>query len=131
MQHRKPYQLKEYIVIYNVCQLIACAYFIKTVWADKEAPPIEYFSRCQVFQSFRNPTDLYKFTCFLYVLKLSEMSETVVFVLRKKWQQISFLHVFHHCAMLVLVFLGGNSGCSKFYHSIIFDLKYKFIIFSS
>lgn len=113
MEHRKPFELKTFMVIYNIYQLLACIYMIKTMVGDEEAPPIKYFSKCQITQSFKNPTKLYKFTCFMYLLKISEMSETVVFVLRKKWNQISFLHVFHHSVMVLLIFLGGHSGASK------------------
>lgn len=115
MQHRKPFHLKEYMVVYNISQLFACAYVIKTILEDKEAPLTEFFSRCQTGQGFRHATDLYKFSYFLYILKVSEMSETVVFVLRKKWNQISFLHVFHHAAMVLLIFLGGHSGSGKLF----------------
>lgn len=101
------------MVVYNIYQLLACVYMIKTMVEDPEARPSEYFSKCQVKQSFKNSTNLYKFTCFMYWLKVSEMSETVVFVLRKKWNQISFLHVFHHSVMVLLIFLGGHSGASK------------------
>lgn len=114
MQNRKPFQLKEYLVAYNIFQVLACLYMLKTMLGDKEAPPLEYFSRCQIKQTFRHPSDLYHFTCFVYALKVSEMSETVVFVLRKKWNQISFLHVFHHSVMVMLSFMGGYSGCCKY-----------------
>lgn len=119
MQNRKPFELKAYMVAYNIYQLLACVYMIKKILEDKEAPPTEYLSKCQIKQSFREPTDLYKFTCFMYLLKISEMSETVVFVLRKKWRQISFLHVFHHSVMVLFAFLSGNSGASKLYRTLI------------
>lgn len=36
------------------------------------------------------------------MLRASELSETVTFVLRKKYSQISFLHVYHHISTLAL-----------------------------
>lgn len=52
------------------------------------------------------------------MLKLVELLDTVFFVLRKKQNQVSFLHVYHHTIMAVFtwgylkylpgkVFLGG------------------------
>lgn len=38
-----------------------------------------------------------------YLLKILDLFDTIFFVLRKKAQQISFLHVYHHVAIL----LGG------------------------
>lgn len=31
-----------------------------------------------------------------FILKLIDYLDTVFFILRKKWAQISFLHVYHH-----------------------------------
>jgi hypothetical protein len=35
-----------------------------------------------------------------YMTKLIDLTDTVVFVLRKKSNQITFLHVFHHFSMV-------------------------------
>lgn len=37
------------------------------------------------------------------MLKLIDLVETVVFVLRKKQEQISFLHVYHHVSTILLI----------------------------
>lgn len=39
---------------------------------------------------------------FYYVYnKYLDLLDTVIFVLRKKQNQITFLHVYHHCAVIV------------------------------
>lgn len=38
---------------------------------------------------------------FTYLLKMSELVETVMYALRKKNAQISSFHVYHHCYALV------------------------------
>lgn len=98
------------MVIYNIYQLVACVYVIKTQLEDKELPPSDYFSKCTKAVSFLKHPHLYNFTSVVYWLKASEMLETIVFVLRKKHNQISFLHVFHHCATITMSYLGGYSG---------------------
>lgn len=41
-----------------------------------------------------------------YMAKIIELLDTVFFVLRKKHQQVSFLHVYHHTLMPICSFLG-------------------------
>lgn len=35
-----------------------------------------------------------------------EFLDTVFFILRKKFNQVSFLHVYHHCTMFILWWIG-------------------------
>uniref|UniRef100_T1GZ15 Elongation of very long chain fatty acids protein n=1 Tax=Megaselia scalaris TaxID=36166 RepID=T1GZ15_MEGSC len=110
MKNRSPYKLKKFIVAYNIFQIAACLLVIKAIWSDEKAPPSRYFSQCQVAEYMNKWSYLYKFNVGIYLLKCSEMLETIIFVLRKKWRQVSFLHVFHHCATLTLAFLAGYCG---------------------
>lgn len=41
-----------------------------------------------------------------FLVKLLDLFDTVFFVLRKRTRQISFLHVYHHVAILVGAFIG-------------------------
>lgn len=43
---------------------------------------------------------------WMYMLKIVELSETVFFVLRKKQNQVSSLHVYHHVSMVLLAWIG-------------------------
>ena len=43
---------------------------------------------------------------WFYISKLMELLDTVVFIVRKKNDQISFLHVFHHASMFSLWWIG-------------------------
>jgi len=60
--------------------------------------------------------------CWVYYFsKYIELSETLLFILRKKFNQISFLHVYHHTSMLFVWWCGvkyvaggqseWNAGC--------------------
>lgn len=49
--------------------------------------------------------------CYIYFLaKLTELLDTVFFVLRKKDSQISFLHLYHHTVMPLI-----SWGCTKYF----------------
>jgi hypothetical protein len=55
---------------------------------------------------------------FYSMTKVFDLIDTVVFVLRKKPNQITFLHVFHHISMVVNGWVGvkfvpgGQSKCT-------------------
>lgn len=102
------------MVVYNLYQLWACVYLIKLILNDEEVPMSRIFSNCLRVKSLNKSPALYHLTAFSFWLKVSEMCETMVFILRKKYNQVSFLHVFHHCATVTLLFMGGYSGHSKF-----------------
>ena len=40
-----------------------------------------------------------KIAWLYYVNKYIELLDTVFFVMRKKWNQVTFLHVYHHAIM--------------------------------
>uniref|UniRef100_T1H4W6 Elongation of very long chain fatty acids protein n=1 Tax=Megaselia scalaris TaxID=36166 RepID=T1H4W6_MEGSC len=103
MEHRKPYKLKTFMVVYNLYQLAACFVLIKLILEDEEVPMNRIFSKCLPVKSLNSSPALYFVTSFAYWLKVSEMCETFVFILRKKYNQVSFLHVFHHCATVTLI----------------------------
>lgn len=47
-------------------------------------------------------------TYFYYLLKVLDLLDTVFFVLRKKSSHVSFLHVYHHCAVLIGSYVAVN-----------------------
>lgn len=49
-----------------------------------------------------------------YIAKITELLDTVFFVLRKKDRQISFLHMYHHTLMPVCAFIGVKYFAGKF-----------------
>ncbi|MBO8666424.1 elongation of very long chain fatty acids protein, partial [Staphylococcus aureus] len=54
-----------------------------------------------------DPTALYaaKLVWWTTILKLSEFIETVFFVLRKKQNQVSALHIYHHITTFFLIWI--------------------------
>lgn len=97
MKNRKPYELKRTIQIYNLLQILA------NLWLFNEAQRIwrNYNWSCEPVDYSDSPSALrVSLACYLYFLnKISDLLDTVFFVLRKKDRQITFLHVFHHTLM--------------------------------
>ncbi|XP_034252309.1 elongation of very long chain fatty acids protein 7-like [Thrips palmi] len=107
MANRQPYNVKSIMIVYNIIQIIANAYvFISAaqLWVSElksiTCQPIDY----SVTETTRQMANL---VWMYYVLKIADLIDTVLFVLRKKGSQATFLHVYHHCAMV----MGGYLGC--------------------
>ncbi|XP_076164055.1 very long chain fatty acid elongase 1 [Ptiloglossa arizonensis] len=102
MKNRKPYKLKTFVVCYNMFQIVINAYivqqFISAGW----------FSEFSVFCEMSDYPYTTKFTKIPYTLwfatmiKLIDFVETFIFVLRKKDNQVTFLHLYHHISTVLI-----------------------------
>ncbi|XP_050305621.1 elongation of very long chain fatty acids protein AAEL008004-like [Anthonomus grandis grandis] len=107
MKNRKPYDLTSVIRAYNIFQILSCItliYWIATSgWVQGE-----YSLGCQPIDYSNNPKALSLLQAFhwTYFLKITELVETVFFVLRKKFNQVSNLHVYHHASTVALAWFG-------------------------
>lgn len=72
-----------------------------------------------------------------FLLKVADLMDTVFFVLRKKDNQITFLHLYHHTGMVVLTwnaakfYPGGHSVFTGFINSIIHVVMYSYYLVSA
>ncbi len=72
-----------------------------------------------------------------YLLKIADLLDTVFFVLRKKDNQVSFLHMYHHTGMVVLTWTatkflpGGHSIFTGFINSIIHIVMYAYYLITA
>lgn len=51
---------------------------------------------------------------WLMLLKLCELGDTVIFVLRKKYKQSSFLHIYHHVTTASLAWVACKYAPGEF-----------------
>lgn len=102
MKDRKPMNLSLFIRCYNVFQVVACCYFVN--WSVVRG--IDFSATWKCLQNQNDPDariDLNVKSWLFLWLRLAEFSETVVFVLRKKQNQVSALHVYHHMSTVALL----------------------------
>ncbi|OWF36045.1 elongation of very long chain fatty acids protein 2-like [Mizuhopecten yessoensis] len=124
MKNRKPFNLQKFMVVYNFGLVFVSLYLMIEIIAS--AYDIGYFNEdpwcCKYNRDTQNnPKELRIATVFwwYFLSKLLEFMDTVVMVLRKKNDQITFLHVYHHSSMLniwwwVTTYLpGGQSWFSS------------------
>ncbi|CAG2182032.1 unnamed protein product, partial [Oppiella nova] len=96
MRNRKPFVLREILIAYNLVLVVLNAYFIyaslkwlefgRKSWNPRLPPSNQWSDKA-----------------------IAEIPEkTIFFVLRKKSNQISFLHVYHHFMVPVLTYVTGK-----------------------
>ncbi|XP_011497587.1 PREDICTED: elongation of very long chain fatty acids protein AAEL008004-like [Ceratosolen solmsi marchali] len=100
MEKRKPYSLKTAIFFYNLFQIVINAiivYEIYVIWTT------DYSLGCEpVRQNIdKHVTDI---VIWILLLKTFDLLETLIFVLRKKMKQVSFLHVYHHISTVLITY---------------------------
>ncbi|XP_034945984.1 elongation of very long chain fatty acids protein AAEL008004-like [Chelonus insularis] len=118
MENRKPFNIRRILVVYNLIQTIFSAWifyeYLMSGWAKG------YSFRCQPVDYSQSPLALRMAqTCWWYYFsKFTEFFDTLFFILRKKYQQVSTLHVIHHGVMPFSVWMGlkfAPGGHSTFF----------------
>ncbi|XP_034242494.1 elongation of very long chain fatty acids protein AAEL008004-like [Thrips palmi] len=105
MANRSAYRIEPLIILYNVIQIVACLYiFIHglTMWRQLgynfTCQPVDY-TVTEQNRAVANSVFGY------YLIKISDLVDTVFFILRKKFSHASFLHVYHHAGMVIVGYL--------------------------
>lgn len=118
MEKRKPMDLRNLLVGYNLFQTIFSTWifyeYLQSGWWG------HYSFRCQPVDYSDNPLALRMArTCWwYYISKFTEFFDTLFFLLRKKNQHVSTLHVIHHGCMPFSVWMGmkfAPGGHSTFF----------------
>ncbi|XP_062130208.1 elongation of very long chain fatty acids protein F-like [Drosophila sulfurigaster albostrigata] len=115
MENRKPYNLKYVLSAYNIFQVIynsilfGCSIYYLFI-----SP--RYNIRCMTSLPFDHPDkNIERGLCYAYFInKIIDLLDTVFFVLRKSYKQITLLHVYHHVLMTYPLYWGmqfyGSGG---------------------
>ncbi|XP_053213941.1 elongation of very long chain fatty acids protein 7-like [Panonychus citri] len=133
MTHRKPFEVRTAMIIYNFT-MVACSSFVVYTeivyhWIQPgtslTCDPVDYSS---------NPIAVrIVYNCYFYfLLKFVEFTDTLFFVVRKKNDQISNLHVIHHGLLPFSVWWGakfvpgGHATFFGFINSIVHVIMYTY-----
>ncbi|XP_035735455.1 elongation of very long chain fatty acids protein 7-like [Vespa mandarinia] len=110
MNNKPAYSLQRFIQFYNIFQILANSIiiymFLDAGWYEN------IFIYCVPITYSTDPNSMKIALAMWYtmILKMIDLIETGIFVLRKKNNQISFLHLYHHVTTALLSWL-----CIKFY----------------
>ena len=134
MKNREPFQLKNVILAYNIFNvLISVWFFFESIYTlDYGLKLFDY-----TFPSkLKHSPKLDHGITMLYIYMLSkfvDMTDSIFFVLRKKHNQASFLHVYHHAIVPLIVWMGaklmpcaGPAGLFPLFNSLIHAIMYTY-----
>ncbi|XP_063230861.1 very long chain fatty acid elongase 7 [Bacillus rossius redtenbacheri] len=110
MKDRKPFKITKILIVYNFLQVVVSIYLfcegLDGAWLTKynwKCEPVDFSTSPE---AIRVAQGVYVY----FIAKLTELLDTVFFVLRKKDSQITFLHMYHHTVMPLI-----SWGATKYY----------------
>ncbi|XP_011877661.1 PREDICTED: elongation of very long chain fatty acids protein AAEL008004 [Vollenhovia emeryi] len=137
MEKRPAFQLNTVMILYNGLQVLF-SIWLTTLILDVNFKKVFFAHGCNVQKHLlpnsqtTNAQAMSRGAWWYFFSKITELLDTVFFVLRKKQNQISFLHVFHHSITAVfswayLKFLPGEQGVViGFLNSIVHIIMYSY-----
>lgn len=138
MENRKPYKLKNTLIVYNFLQVVFSIYLFLEIgmsgWLTGR-----YNWRCQPVDYSNSPDSIRAVNAswWYYFSKFTEFFDTIFFVLRKKNDHISTLHVIHHGVMPMSVWFGvkftpgGHSTFFGFLNTFVHIVMYTYYMLSA
>lgn len=103
MERRKAYELTTITRCYNIFQVICCMYLVKKYyengWSYSKA------INCRYEPSHETVLGVAGVWWLNTMIRIVEFVETIFFILRKKFNQASFLHIYHHISSIAIVWL--------------------------
>ncbi len=111
VNREKPYNLKKYVMVYNIIQIITNIYMINGMYG------ILYHNFFGINWKFSNKTEYYVY--IHYLSKYLDFIDTVFIILRgKSKEQLSFLHLYHHSTIPIvwwyLLYTNYGNGTASF-----------------
>ncbi|XP_063230867.1 very long chain fatty acid elongase 7-like [Bacillus rossius redtenbacheri] len=110
MKNRKALNLRSLLIVYNAFQILASAWLLTQ--GVLYSWPMRYKFFCQPLEIESSEIGIWasKVLAAYYWLKIVDLLDTIFFVLRKKFSQITFLHLYHHTIMVISSYM-----VSKYY----------------
>ena len=108
MASREALKLKYTLVVFNFLSVLINLHICTEVLTCATA--LGYSYSCQPVSYTYDPHEyrMAKAVWWFYFSKCVEMLDTVFFILRKKNNQVSFLHVYHHASMFTIWYIGAK-----------------------
>uniref|UniRef100_A0A8C4N6C8 Elongation of very long chain fatty acids protein n=1 Tax=Eptatretus burgeri TaxID=7764 RepID=A0A8C4N6C8_EPTBU len=106
MHGHDAFQLRGLLVVYNFAVLLLNLYIASELFMAARAANYSYVCQPVSYTNDINEMRIAAALWWYYISKGVEYVDTVLFVLRKKFGHVSFLHVYHHVTMFMLWWIG-------------------------
>ena len=132
----RSFNVDGYVRVYNLIMVVGSFYIGRELWVNTVG---HYYWPCEPMDHTTNPRPMsIASALWLYYLsKILELLDSVFFILRGKYNQLTFLHVYHHSSMIALAwsnvnFLpGGNSVVGTLLNCGIHIMMYSYYFLAS
>ncbi|XP_026729760.1 elongation of very long chain fatty acids protein AAEL008004-like [Trichoplusia ni] len=137
MEKRPAYELKTVLFLYNLFQVGFSLFLVYT--GSYYIISKDYNLACETIDYSNSPRGLgiAGAVWYYFFAKITELLDTVFFVLRKKNNQVTFLHVYHHTLMSLVIwfgakyFPGGHTILMGYLNSMVHVIMYGYYLISS
>ncbi|XP_055608256.1 elongation of very long chain fatty acids protein AAEL008004-like [Uranotaenia lowii] len=135
MASRNPLNIKTLILVYNVVQVAINTYMAYT--GTKLFIKLKFSLTCQPVNRSAEGLPELNLVHQYYLLKVLDLVDTIFFVVRKKQTHVSFLHVYHHAAMVLGPFIysraypGGHGSMLGLINTYVHAVMYLYYFLSA
>ncbi|KAH8266226.1 hypothetical protein KR038_011806, partial [Drosophila bunnanda] len=133
----KPLQLRVPLFCHSLAMVLLNAH----IWVEllTASRALGYSIACQPCRVSYSPHEMRIAAAlwWFYISKIVEFADTAFFILRHKWRQLSFLHVYHHSSMFVMCWITvkwiptGSSYIPGIINSFVHIIMYSYYAMSA
>jgi elongation of very long chain fatty acids protein 4 len=114
------------MVVYNATQVALCGWMVYSAIAEYIAK--DYVPVCNKFD--QRSAGMSRVLYVFYVSKILDFADTMFMIFRRKWIQLSFLHVYHHASIFTVYWILANIGYDgDVYYTIVANGVIHFIMY--
>ncbi|XP_074036574.1 very long chain fatty acid elongase AAEL008004 isoform X1 [Leptinotarsa decemlineata] len=138
MENRKPFNLKKTLFVYNLMQVIFSSWlFYRLATAGWLTGKFSFI--CQPLDTSTSPEAMKMVSTvyWYFISKFTEFFDTIFFIMRKKYNQISTLHLIHHGIMPIGSWLaislspGGHVSFVPLLNTFVHIIMYSYYLLSA
>ncbi|CAF4754769.1 unnamed protein product [Pieris macdunnoughi] len=134
MKNRQPFNVDKLMIIHNLIQVVACSYVFYEAIIYAWGWNYRWFCEPIDYSYTEHALNVAGMAHHYYMLKYLDLLDTIFFVLRKKSNQISFLHIYHHTGMVMMIwgavtyFPGGHGTLIGMVNSFVHVVMYGYYL---